>query len=370
LWWLWPENPLTVRVIDKTVPHPNYREHAGLLWTLNHAKTTPPARAERPWLPEIDYTGFHPDERDDDGKPEMRLLQEHHLDGVELLYLADLYGVYVDDFPPGHVLGRPVAAFDTHLDYSKKIFGAIELEEVEIVEDFVDHGGHLLAEFNTFGSPTHTEPRRRMEDLLRVTWTGWAGRWFEDLGSEDDVPEWARRHWRWHYDEEWPWEGPGWLYAHEDTRLFVLSEDEGHVNPRALKIVQPDHSDPLMKGTVGEVPFYYWFDVVEPHPYSEVLATYKITVNDDGLDIMRKFDVPTRFPAVIKSSDAPLRVYFAGDFSDYEYEPGLYSIAGVGLIQTFGMWTEYTEDQRAFFWRFYVPMVRNAVVIANAQEHP
>lgn len=374
LWWLAPENPLVIRVVDKTVPHPNYREHAGLHWVLSHAKTTPMdpinmLAGQRPWLPSEDYVGFHPEELDERGHPMQRLLLDHHLDGVELLYLADVYGVYVDDFPPDHILGRAVGAFDTHLDYSKKIFGGIEVEEVERVEKFVAEGGHLISEFNTFASPSHGEARRRMEALLRVTWTGWAGRWFEDLGSEDDVPEWARRHWREHYDEEWTWEGPGWLVAHEDTRLFVLAEDQ-HVDASALCIIEPDRRDPLMRGTVGRVPFYYWFDVVEPHKYTEVLATYEFKVNDEGAEIMRGFGVPERFPAVVKSSDKPLRVYFAGDFSDLEYDPGFYGLAGVGLVQTFGMWSEYTQDQRAFFWRFYLPMVRNAVGLARDQERP
>jgi hypothetical protein len=44
-WYLKAESPWRVAVVDKTVPHANYREHGALFWVLRHEKISSPLGA-------------------------------------------------------------------------------------------------------------------------------------------------------------------------------------------------------------------------------------------------------------------------------------------------------------------------------------
>jgi hypothetical protein len=244
------------------------------------------------------------------------------------------------------------------MDYSKLIFGGFNDTEALAIEDFVRRGKTLVGEFNTFGSPTEGVARRRLEWIFGAHWTGWAGRFFTDLGDMEEVPVWARRHWRWHYGEEWPHKGPGWLFAHEDTRIFVVKEGPD-AYPMALRIKDIRRDDPLMDGVLDEVPFYFWFDVVEAFDYTEVLAKYYFHLKQPGIDLMRKFGLPLVFPCVIRSSRAPLRLYMAGDFTDHRAHRGAYWILGLPWYKKVGRFAEHYRDQTGFFWQFYVPLFQN-----------
>lgn len=350
LWMSKEDSGWSVLVVDKTVPHPDYREHAALFWVLNHARVKPPGRGEV-WKVARDYVGYYPERKATTGKAFGVELAPEHLTDVDLLILADTYGVYVDDYTARGWND------ETHLDYSEEIFGGIEMSEVEAVESFVKRGGSLIAEFNTFASPTEEGPRQRMETLLGVEWTEWAGRYFEDLAEENDVPVWARRHYVQHYGLAWDFEGPGYLLAHEDSRIIVLPMEQD-VEERGLRIVDRA-DDPWMEGVKDDVPFHYWFDIVEAQPGTDVLATFELGVTARGLKKLEAFGLSPRFPAVVRSSQRPIRVYFCGDFADNELQRGPWFLAGWPAFRGFGRFAERREDQTAFYWRFYVPLMSN-----------
>ncbi|AQQ54001.1 hypothetical protein [Planococcus lenghuensis] len=92
LWLLEPEETLDVAVLDKTVPQENYREHHGLIWLLQHYKYR--AAEGEPYRNIADYYGFIPDEADESYG--IRTLPPS-LDGTDLIYVADTYGVYKED---------------------------------------------------------------------------------------------------------------------------------------------------------------------------------------------------------------------------------------------------------------------------------
>lgn len=459
IWYLQPNLDWQIRVVDKTVPYPNYREHDALFWFLNHVKTSP-FPYTRPWTDSRDYVGYYPHRLALDGKaisrfyinrleylkkielePELlemptpppkkpisdfklkkkgeevpletveeeravtreevlaknfyiteieyeaetlnygyyrggldefgqptgdfiqkskngqtvvigETLKPAHVVDKDILYLADLYGAYVDDYiyPEDYI---------SHLDYSKVIFGGLDVPEVEVIENFVARGGILIAEFNAFASPTHGEARDRLEKVLGLEWTEWAGRYFKDLSDVTEVPVWARRNWMKHYQEEWKFEGPGWLFTHEDTRLFVL-QDELDVGREGLWITDVDTDDMMMQGVLSNVPFRFWFDVLEVPETTDVLAWYKIDVKPSGKKIMDRFNVPDKFPAVVRGNQSPLCMYFAGDFSDNDIPGrGPYFLAGWPYFKRFARIIERNLDQRAFFWEFYIPMLKN-----------
>jgi len=362
IWLLTPDNPLRIVVVDKTVPHPTYREHMLLFWVLNRAKTKP-VLAPKPWTDDRDYLGYYPEKLSAKKKALTANLKREDLKGRDMLFIADTYGVYTED------LVDPKDYLEA-LDYSHKIYGGFEKDEVDAIMEFGKSGGDIVGEFNTFGSPTYGDERHRLEDLLGVEWTEWTGRYFEDLGDETEVPVWARRHWLQHYKKEWDFHGEGWMFSNEDTRIFVLQNGKD-VGPHGMKIVDVARHDELMRGVLTDVPFNFWFDVIKADKGADVLANYWIDVTPGGQEIMKAFGLPWRFPAVVRKSYQPLRLYLAGDVSDMNIPAGMYNVAGIDLFKKMGRFYEHKKDQQAFFWEFYLPVFSNVLevqAIINAKK--
>lgn len=117
LWWLLtPPIPLSVTLVDYTVPFDNYAEHHAALWSFNHLKLikppqersahvivpdVPPSRTQ--WLDPYDYVGPEPFNMRD----QQRLKDIYPRDQIrsnftpyDMIYIADTYGVYHHDFIP------------------------------------------------------------------------------------------------------------------------------------------------------------------------------------------------------------------------------------------------------------------------------
>ncbi len=356
-WYLKDPSPWRVLVVDKTVPHTDYREHAALFWVLRHEKVAHPT-GSRGWSLDSDYVGFSPDPDDAVGHGTGRDLVPGDLTNANLLYLADSYGVYRGDYESE----RPNMA---GLDYSSLIYGGLKDAEVDAVESFGARGGHIVAEFNTFASPTSGASRARLQDLLGLDWTGWTGRYFPDLSEEREVPAWAYRNWKEHYGVDWEFEGPGYLLVHEDTRLFVLRIGL-EIDAPGLTIGPRDGGQLTADVTHG-MRFNYWFDIVSARPGTSVPAVFNLAVNDPGRSTLQRFGVPAAFPAVVVDSEAPLRVYFAGDFSDSVGTLGPYWAEGLPWLnqRIVGLWFPRGADQEPFYWGFYIPMLRGMLSRIN-----
>lgn len=347
-WQMQAARDLDVVIVDKTVPMRNYREHSSLVWALNHLKVKAPERGNR-WQLEKDYIGYYPPAAGGPGGVE-RVLTGADLAGKDILFIADTYGVYRQDVEESH---RKKAA-----DYSPRIIGGIEPKEADAIEAFVKNGGTLIGEFNTFATPTPKDVRARMENIFRLKWKGWAGRYFDDLGHPTDVPAWAHRKWKAQTGKDWDFKGPGWIVDHEESlKLLVLRVDK-EVGRKGMRILKTgDHA--LTKNVDTDIPFYFWFDVNEAQPGATVLAEYKMDLTPEGRKIWQEAGLPLKFPALTAVEYPSLRVYMAGDASDTDLILGPTAIAGRQEFESLGTFKHFQSDQGAFFWELYLPVLRN-----------
>ncbi len=374
IWLAEPMTPLRVKIIDKTVPSDTYREHAALTWVLNHFKIEAPEQAEE-WQENRDYTGFHPfpSPNPENGYGTKDRLTAAQFKGQDLVFITDTYGVYQQDFRISEQVERERAQSDKAVemespDYSPQVYGGLESDEVAIVRSYTQAGGNLIAEFNTFASPTKGAARQEMEDLLGLDWTGWTGRFFERLEDEEEVPAWARRNYQAHYNQPWKYQGPGWLIVHEDSRIFVL--EEGKDTPKqALKIYHLNEH-PFLRDSYDKVPYMYWFDINQPQAKTQVLAEYRMQVTESGQKILDQFGVKSHFPFLSLASEKPMIAYFAGDVSDKFHEVGSYQVAGRGPWERFGRFKESNASQSAFFWEFYLPVMNNILTHLKPEPEP
>ena len=338
IWARQPVRGLKVVVVDKTVADATRREHAGLTWLLKHRKIRKADGAE--YATDKDYYGFFPlpDHQWEAKEPSIAAASP------ELLYLADTYGVYSEEFY-GQAVGNRTAM----------LYGGLRPEEVKDIEAALPRCLTLVGEFNTFADPTSGDPRQACMDWFGLTWKGWIGRFFKDLDREREVPPWAVRNYERQSGKEWLFEGPGFLFVNEDDQVEILEEGIDVVKGRGLRF----------KGLPGgrwldlpaDARYDYWFDLVVPKPGTEVLAEYELPLLPPGEKKLKALGLPGRTPAVLLSQMGATRsFYFAGDFVDAWPVPNFHRVAGLAPMNRF-FTREEPGNAQSFYWRVYVPMM-------------
>jgi len=339
LWTRQPLRELKVVILDKTVPDATRREHAGFTWLLKHRKIRRPGGSD--YRTESDYYGFFP-------------LPDHQWEArepsiagsaPELIYLADTYGVYTEEFY-GQAVGNRTAM----------IYGGLRPEEVKDLQQALPGCLTLVGEFNTFADPTFGESRQASMDWFGLTWKGWIGRFFKDLDRQREVPPWAVRNYERQTGQEWLFEGPGFLFVNEDDQVEVLEEGLDVVKGRGLRFRGLPEGQRRLD-LPEDARYDYWFDLVIPKPGTEVLAEYELPLLPPGEKKLKALGLPARTPAVLVSSLGATRsYYFAGDFVDAWPVPNFHRVAGLARFRC-AFSREDPGDPGSFYWRVYVPMM-------------
>ena len=93
IWQISPQKNLDVLIIDKTVPDDSFREHKGIVWALKYNKYVKNNNKE--YDLKTDYAGFVPEK---ENKYKIRSIEDGLNSDLDLIYMADTYGVYEDEF--------------------------------------------------------------------------------------------------------------------------------------------------------------------------------------------------------------------------------------------------------------------------------
>ncbi|MCH7471398.1 hypothetical protein IIA79_00400 [bacterium] len=353
-WLMAPELPLNVLVVDKTVPFEDLREHRGLFWLLGQNKFIDKAKAkdDQDYKYEEDYVGYFP--LDPPPKHKTTLLHSGDLADRDVLYIADTYGVYSDDYE--QFPDQDFAA----TRHSTRIFGGMEEQEVEAVEGFAKRGKLIIAEFNTFGSPTQRELRRRMERVLGVTWTRWIGRYFIDFQDEKDVPAWLYELYELKYGKEWDLTGSGYMLCRDESTEFIILKDEEDVLPPGLELVpRPEFAKGDDMQGVERSTHNYWFDIIVAHPGTTTLAEFEFHLTPSGEEKLKEHHLTKSFPAVTRLNRGYTAYYLAGDFVDFDKAMGS-PRSRLTLYINRSYYGRYVQgSQGLFYWHTYYPLMCN-----------
>ena len=325
-WQLKDSSPIDVTVIDKTVPADDYREHLGLFWLLTNEKIT--QKDGNLYKIEQDYFGYNPESR----KP----MNNYNVNReVDLIYIADTYGVYTNDFEE-----------IVNGDRSQKIYGGMEINEWEAILRSKGEHTTLIAEYNSFATPTEEPPRSLMEETLSVDWSGWIGRYFGDLTS-DEIPPWLITNYEQQYQKKWDFKGAGLAFVHLTDKVVVL--EESLLNEKVLFTLTTEGKEKFPKATNTD--YLYWFDILIPKNEAIVYANYDLQLSDEALVELDQAGIPTTFPAIIHHPENHT-YYFAGDYADYTKENLMKWQRSDFLMNVF------SNDTSNFFWASYIPIMR------------
>lgn len=337
-WYAEDEKPLNVAILDKTVPNETYREHLGVNWFLNHYKY---AMDEQAYNLKEHYYGTIPN---DAAKQVEEKPFPADFNRYDVIYLADTYGVYKDDFTERSRLG----------ERSEKIVGGLEMKEWQTIAARLasPKKSMLIAEFNSFASPTSEPVRRELQDYLGLTWSGWIGRYFDELDYHKnlEIPQWVVDQ----YGNNWSYKGGGFILFNELTEQLVILEQKKHVRTAGIKVQFTDKGKQFF-GKSANTEYQYWFDIVTPNYEEDMLARYAWDLTDEGIAKLEEFGIPQQFAAIVSQEKRyTTSYYFSGDFNDVSRVPSIYQIKGLPTVY------KYLEKyaDRSFYWSIYMPVMK------------
>lgn len=341
-WYLTPKRPLSIIVVDKTVPATaadswsylddvsnNYRKHIGLYWIMDYLKIVNPEDGQY-YDHESDYFGPKLDENN----------MITHSDSIaelaeipDILYLSDTYGVEIYDDR------------------------GITPEEMNTISLCHSSGTVIVGEQDILTTATDARVRSELERLFGISETGWVGRYIYDLQDLTDVPYWAPDMWREKYGQEWNCSGAGILLVSSNGDILVLEERTDFQSKNLLNIsVTEEHQEEFGKHSLN---YYNWFELIEADNAAEVIATYTFNVNSTGAEELAAVSDTTTFAAVtrMKDENGGCAYYFAGDFNDYTTER---QISNFLFADKFFQLLSFDRDGDVmnFYWNFYEPLMK------------
>ena len=337
MWLLEPSNKLNIAIIDKTVPDETYREHKGFVWLLNYLKYID--EEENSYNSATSYYGVLPNEKEESHST--RELPDDYTE-YDVIYLADLYGVDDEDIKP--------------------LEGGMQEEEWNTIVRRLDQKEKslLIAEFNTFASPTTGQLRETITNYLGIEWTGWTGKYFDELDYKinKDIPQSIITE----YESNWKYSGAGFLLINDFTGEVIVLENEKHMLDEGISLNFTEAGE-AKYGLASSAGYDDWFDIILPTEGSTVIADYEWSLTNDGKQLLEEKGVPTEFAAVIENTHAnSSSIYLAGEYNDVTNAPSLYQFKG--LPQIYKAVQNFSDD--SFYWSTYVPMMR--VILEDFQK--
>lgn len=344
LYWVFsPSTYIHAVIIDKTVPKPDYREHKGLTWILNHLKFKN-KNNNKNFQKDKDYYGFFPSK--ETLTYDVLSMPETLPPDTDLIYLADTYGVYNYDFYTDNVRG----------ERSDIIYGGAQDDEVAAIKKNLEENDPLfITEFNSIATPTDEKTSKELEELLGISWTGWIGRFFIDLHRDnEEIPFWMIENWEEQNNEEWEFEGSGIALVNIDDTVLIFREGE-EVGSALISIIFSREAEERF-GVKKIVHFYYWFSIIEA-PRKNILAEYYFDVTESGRDLLRAHNLKHYFPAIVQQTHPYRTYYFAGDFVDTNQIPFTYFISGQPWLKKY-LTPDISGEPGHFFWNVYYPVMK------------
>jgi len=342
VWMLYPGSSLTAAVLDKTVPDNPPLQHAGVMWFFKNAKLSTADGSRFSYVQ--DYYGYVPGDTGAEGS--VRKLTG--LDDVDLLYLADTYGVYTPEV-------------QRKAGERRVLYGGTDETDLAAIRDFLNRTAPatLIGEYNTFADPTHPAVAADLYRVFGVRSSGWTGQYAAELADIREVSPHIARLFKQSSGRPWDYTGRGFVFSSADGEVIVLTVGK-EITEQGCRFITTEAGE-RMFGTRLEGHMNQIFDIVLPLADTEVLAEYHLDLTAEGAALLEAAGLGSRFPAVVTRSAAFHRIcYFAGNYAYLPYVPKFHSAAGAAEIMRMAG-RDSLEAEYDFYWTVYIPMMRALV---------
>lgn len=349
-WKFQAKTPINAVIVDKAVLNQQCNEHRSFNWMLDHKGYSLDSNSY--YSPPRDYYGFFPKKDQkfilNDFEKMSSLDIENFADSVDILYYTDTYGIYRNEW---YKTG-------SDLEHSQKVYGGLTLKDYTLIESCIARQIPVITEFNLLASPTSTNIRKKTEELLNIKWTGWTGRYFEDLDTNKnkEIPRWVINLQLDQYDNVWDFKKSGIVFV-SNTSKIVIIENKRHLNSEFPHIICSDYGQEeysISKKTT----YPFWFDITfSTDTCMKEIASYEIKTNDEGSKKLNLHGIPKSFPAILMKEHPSPVFYFCGDFCDNPIKYSNRKFKGIEYISFLFDKPKNKSDRSHFFWRVYEPMM-------------
>lgn len=355
--WMWlgwiitPKEKLVVAIVDKTVLDNSGQEHLSLTWILNHQRFT--KTPTQSYNVSQDYFGFMPKDNEKFKLKGLERFSSEQLkqlsNDADLTYFTDTYGVYKNEWY-SQKMGT---------ERSGVLYGGLSAQDVEFLQDMKDRHKLIITEFNTIGSPTNTDNRNKFEKMFGMHWTGWTARYFDNLDTakNKELPRWLINDYKRDHEKKWPFRKAGLAFVNNDDQVVIL-EDSTHMTDPVPHIISLQYGQKVLK-LPQRMKYPFWFDIITPSlAVNHAVSRFDLGLNARGRAELKKYNIPTTFPAIIMHKDKDYQFYyFSGDFCDNPIGITTSYFKGISYFR----WLFYNSDEpaerKSFFWDFYRPMI-------------
>ncbi len=219
----------------------------------------------------------------------------------------------------------------------------------------------IITEFNTIGSPTNIDNRNKFEKLFGMHWTGWTAKYFDSLDTtvNKELPKWLTDDYKKQHNGKWGFHKSGLAFVSNKEQIVVL-EDSTHLNDPVPHIITMGYGQKHLS-LPDKMKYSFWFDIIEPDlSINHAISRFELGLNANGTAELRKYNIPTTFPAIIMHKDKDYQFYyFSGDFSDNPIGMATSYLKGISFFKWMLYNTDDATERKSFFWEFYRPMMNN-----------
>lgn len=353
LWLFWvvkPSHKTNIIIVDKTALTQDGLEHRAFNWLLANRKYVKQDGSF--YSVPADYFGFFPLKNEQFLIKDLSAFSDKQIDSLAIdtnvAFYTDTYGIYHHEwYRDNHDLSA----------HSEKVYGGLDEKDVLFLKKMKEKKKLILAEFNFFATPTSSTIRTETENLFGLKWSGWTGRYFEQLDTtkKPEVPKWVVRLYKEQHENRWPFTKSGIIFVHSDETIEIL--EKGIDLNFEVPIVRSFDYTVSKFSVPKSINYPYWFDItLSTDTSNRVLSYYEISSNARGDSILHDHNIPKIFPAVFESlKDSPF-YYFCGDFTDSPIYKTPRKIIGIQYFKLFVLNENDMNDRTPFFWRYSLPM--------------
>ncbi|TVQ89568.1 MAG: hypothetical protein EA393_06930 [Bacteroidetes bacterium] len=358
-WLLTTPKPISVFIMDKTSYSVERAQNRAINWVLTHYRFVKPNGSI--YDPVNDYYGFFPGDAGNYNTNDLRGLNSTDIQRLainyHMAYFTDSYGVYTDVWPEEN----------PEVSVVENIYGGLHDEDLLFLQHMIDKDRLVIVEFIFMAPPTKKSQRHEAEKLLGMQWQGWTGKFFHTFNprEEKSVPPWTPVLYEKQNGRKWSENGQGTIMVHEDETLVVL-EYPRHLNTPHPHIMT-DRKYRRKYGVSNRIPYPGWFDISLPkNDNMEVISWFEFDLTSEGRALLRKFDLPERYPAVIKHKGSNNVYYFAADFGYSPLKQRFVRFKGSRFAELFLADLTDPTDKSGFFYAYYLPLMKN--IMSEYQE--
>lgn len=346
-WSLKPEKNIEILIVNKSISSCSRDEHKAAFWVLNQNRFIRDSGSL--YDHREDYFGFFPLKPFKMKEYEIKRIRQDDIDSLashyDMAWFVDTYGLSLAEwYGP-----------ETGNSSSRMLYGGLTHNDYFFLNEMIDREKLVIAEFNFFGSPTSGLVRRKTEEKTDIYWSGWTGTYYDNLGYNpgQEVPLWIIESYNEQNPAGWQYTKSGIIFVNHENTVVVL-ENETHLDLE-VPLVTTNIQNSRHFGVPTVIHYPGRFDVSYSVDTSNVVSYFDIYVNDKGRSLLKKHNIPERFPAVISKNNNRF-VYMAGSFSDFKMPAFTSRMTGPAAFEMFYHGDGIGSKQR-FFREYYSPFL-------------